>query len=136
MEFGSFQQEFLQNEFEIAPVLEAFFYCETLQDCDNALEAIPSALRPGQPRLTQILVTIENLEVPATLTSCLKLHSAIFKSFRLRLEAYDLFIRGVEESNDDLLDEGIRAWIQSADVGNDMLASHQDCMRSLQGQRR
>ena len=133
IEFGAVQQEFLQNEFEIAPALEAFFYCETLQDCDNALKAIPSALRPGQARLAQLLVRIENLEVPATLTSCSKLHSAIFKSFRLRLEAYDLFIRGVEESNDDLLDEGNRAWTQSMDVGNDMFASHQDCTQSLQG---
>ena len=131
MEFVAVQQALLQNEVEIAPALEATFICQTPKECDNALKAIPSALRPGQARMAQLLVTLEKLEPPATFISCSKLQSAFHKSYRLRFEAYDLFIRGVEESNDNLLDEGNRSWTESMDVAADIIASQPECMQSF-----
>ena len=131
IEFGAVQQEFLQNEFEIAPALEAFFYCETVQDCDNALKAIPSALRPGHDRVAQLLVTLENLDPPVGLSSCSKLRDAYAKSYRLRVEASGLFIKGAEEINYDLLDEAIRTWTQAMDISADDFAFNQACAQSI-----
>jgi hypothetical protein len=131
LEFGSVQQGMIQYELEIAPVLESFFSCDTVKACDVALRAIPSALRPGHDRIAQLLVTLENLDPPVGLSSCSKLRDAYAKSYRLRFEAYGLFITGAEELNYDLLEEGIDAWTQSLDGGADLLASNQACAQSI-----
>ena len=131
MELLAVEQAFLQNEVEIAPALEAFLYCQTQKECDNALKTIPSALRPGQAKLAQLLVTLEQLEPPATFIFCSKYQSALHKSYRLRFEAYDLFIRGVEESDDNLLDEGLRAWNPSIEAAADGVAALPKCTQSF-----
>lgn len=131
MELGAVQQAFLQNEGAIAPALEAFFSCQTQKECDNALKTIPSALRPGQAKLAQLLVTLEKLESPATFISCSMYQSALHKSYRLRFEAYDLFIRAVEESDDNLLDEGVRAWNLSMEAAADGVAFVPKCTQSF-----
>ena len=131
LEFGSVQQGFLQYELEISPVLEPFLYCETLKACDFALRAIPSALRPGHDRIAQLLVTLENLDSPVALSSCSKMRDIYAKSYRLRVEAYSLFINGAEEINYDLLDEAMLKWTQAMDIGVDELAFNQACAQSI-----
>lgn len=132
MEVLAVQQKFLQNESNVAPALGAYFICETLAQCDIALRAIPSALRPVRASLDQLLDTLENLASPAMLTSCSGLQSVIYELIQLRSEAYDLFIRGVEEANNNLLDEGYRIYAQSTRLGDKFIESRQDCMQSLE----
>jgi len=131
LEFGSVQQKFLQYELEISPVLEPFLYCETLKACDVALRAIPSGLRPGHDRIAQLLVTLENLDPPVALSSCSKIRDIYAKSYRLRVEAYSLFIKGAEEINYALLDEASLKWAQAMDIGVDELAFNQACAQSI-----
>ena len=131
LEFGSVQQGFFQYEREINPALESFFSCETVKACDVALRAIPSTLRPGHDRIAQLLVTLESLDPPVALSSCSEMRDTYAKSYRLRVEAYGLFIKGAEEINYDLLDEAIRTWTQALDVGADELASNQACAQSI-----
>lgn len=131
-ELVGIQQAFLQNEAEIAPTLEAVWSCETAKECDSALRALPSALRPGQTELTQYLVTLGELEPPAKHISCSTYQSGIHRSFQLRLDAYDFYIRGVEESNDNLLEAGDLAWTQSMDAAADVVASQPKCAQSFQ----
>ena len=131
LEFGSVQQGFLQYELEINPVLEPLFVCETLKACDVALRAIPSGLRPGYDRIAQLLVTLENLDPPVALSSCSKMRDIYAKSYRLRVEASGLFIKGAEEINYDLLDEAIRTWTQAMDISADDLAFNQACAQSI-----
>ena len=132
LEYLALQQRFLQNESNVGPALEAYFYCETVTQCEIALSDIPSALRPGQANLAQVLDTLKNLTPPGMLVSCSGLQSLFYEVMRLRFEAYGLLIRGVEETNDNLLDEADRMYAQSTEIGDDFSASYEDCMESIQ----
>ena len=132
MEWLAVQQRFLQNESNVAPALEAYFLCETLKQCEIALSAIPSALRPGQASFAQLLDRLKNLALPDMLVSCSGVQSFFYEVMQLRFEAYGLFIRGVEETNDNLLDKANRMYAQSTQIGDDVSASYQDCMESIQ----
>jgi len=132
MEYLALQQKFLQNESNVGPALEAYFWCETVKQCEIALSEIPSALRPGQASLAEALDTLRDLAPPGMLVSCSGLHSLLYEVMRLRFEAYGLLIRGVEQTNDNLLDEADRMYTQSTQIGDDFSASYLDCMESIQ----
>ena len=133
LEFGSIQQEFLQYEAQIAPVIESFFYCETVEACEFALAQteIPSTFLPGRDRLAKFLVTLENLDPPVGLSACSQMRDMYVRVYGLRLDAWLLLIRSAEENDLDLLDEGIRIYTQSMDIGPNELASNQACSQSI-----
>ena len=133
LEFGSIQQEFLQYEAQIAPVIESFFYCETVEACESALAQteIPSTFLPGRDRLAKFLVTLENLDPPVGLSACSQMRDMYVRVYGLRLDAWLLLIRSAEENDLDLLDEGIRIYRQSTDIGPNELASNQACSQSI-----
>ena len=132
MEWLALQQRFLQNESNVGPALEAYIFCETVKQCEMALSEIPSALRPGQASFAQLLDTLKNLAPPGMLVSCSRLQSLFYEVMLLRFEAYGLFIRGAEETNNNLLDEAYRTYAQSTQIGDDFFASYEDCMESIQ----
>jgi hypothetical protein len=133
LEFGSIQQEFSQYEAQIAPVIESFFYCETVEACESALAQteIPSTFLPGRDRLAKFLVTLENLDPPVGLSACSQMRDMYVRVYGLRLDAWLLLIRSAEENDLDLLDEGIRIHTQSLDIGPNELASNQACSQSI-----
>ena len=91
--------------------------CETISSCEFALQNMAESLKPYRSSLSFALEGLPRKVPPK------------FKVFELnyrrmlefRLEAIELYIRGVAESDDDLLTMGDQKWAEALKASSDYL---------------
>ena len=93
----------------VAALLEVFG-CETQEECDASLRRLPRALGPASEHLQKEITTLEALEPPAQYQP---LHSSYLQTLKVRLEAFELYIAGVEQNDNTLLEAGDDAWTRA-----------------------
>ena len=124
--FLSLEAEVSREGIKPARVLLAAQTCETMIDCEAAIEILIVALKPYRATLTGAVTRLSAVSPPETYGP---FHDDYLRVLKLRLTAVDLYLFGAEQNDLDILAQGDDAWERARIAASGLT----DRIRELQG---